>query len=176
MAHPERPALLTRLKLMEAFGFVGEEDYWSRVSHDRLNQILADEQTTIHEVTLDYNNYGGFLFVCVSRPVAERRACVTFFGLGFHEQRERWLVDTWSWYTANTFPERLKMVVPREEAQKLIAERRAEIIRYVGTEEPRSRQAALFEYLADLTDDDAASIELEDFGGSLPWLDDDPAE
>ncbi len=152
-----------------AFGFTYDEDLYDRMSGERFAEILGDESTTIHEIVTSYNNYGEFLFVTTSRPDDQQRRVVTFYGLGFHEHRERWYTDEWHWYAANNLPRLDEQVVEKEHAIELIARRRAEIEAYVGTVD-QSPHAKLFEMLADLTDEDGAYTELEDLGGLADWL------
>ena len=52
----------------EPFGFTELERLYDRISHARLEAILADEQTTIHEIDVSSNAFGEFLFVTASRP------------------------------------------------------------------------------------------------------------
>jgi hypothetical protein len=162
-----RPISSTRLR--EVYNFTGEEDYANRVTQERFEEIIGDEATTVHQIQRDFNNYGEFLFVSISRPVGEQRACVTFFGLGHHEHRERWYTDTWFWYQAHPFEPTLSQTIPKDEAKKLVDERREAIARYV-THEPPSPRARLYSILADITDDDGALAELEDLGELADWL------
>jgi hypothetical protein len=153
----------------ETFGFTEREDLFDRVSDQRLREILSDERTLIHDISEDYNNYGEFLFVNVSRPSPAGRLSVTFYGLGFHEFRERWYVDEWHWYRANPHTERLENTIAKAEADRIIEERRVAIAPYVR-QQPRSGRARLFEMLADITDEDGAYAELEDMGDLAEWL------
>ncbi len=100
MSH-ERAEQPTRPSLHEVFHLNEMERLDGRLSQGRFQEIVKDERTTIHRVEESCNNYGEFLFVTVSRPAAQERACVTFFGLGFHEYRERWIADEWFWYRAH---------------------------------------------------------------------------
>ncbi len=151
------------------FGLTEREDLYNRVSHARFQAVLTDEQTTVHSIAEDSNNYGEFLFVSLSRQCSQFPLMVTFYGLGYHDQRERWITDSWFWYEANLFPDRLWSSIPKEKALKLIAERQAAIQPYV-TNEPQSPRARLFELLADLTDEDGAYTEMEDLGDMADWL------
>lgn len=157
----------------EGFEFTEREELFGRVRDERFAKILADSRTTVHEITEDSNNYGEFLFVTVSRPDGNRRACLTFYGLGYHEYRERWIIDEWAWYEANATAERLGQEIPKHQAEAMIRERRESITPYVGQEE-QSPRAKLFELLADLTDEDGAYVELEDLGDVADWLLGDP--
>lgn len=154
------------------FGFSEKEDLFDRVSHQRLLEFLEDETTDVHRVEFSSNNYGEFFFVTVSRPGLERRIWVSFYGLGYHEGRERWLTDEWFWYRANPLPKSLEQEITREEALERLRERREELSGYIG-ESTQSSRGRLFEMLADLTDEDGAYTELEDLGGLADWLLDD---
>jgi hypothetical protein len=161
MSH-ERP------KPNSAYGFTEREVLWDRIGHGRFEQILADELTTIHDVRLDSNSYGEFLFVTTSRPAEEGRSALTFFGLGYHEHRERWLLDDWFWYET-TLRDANPAPLPKTEAIKVMQQRRAEVLGYAAGQ-IQSERGKLFEMMADLTDDDGAISDFEDFGD---WLGDD---
>ncbi len=150
-----------RPQASEGFGFTEREKLYERVSDKRFRALIADERTTIHEISESSNNYGDFLFVTVSRPTTERRIFLTFWGLGFHEQRERWLIDEWRWYEAKALPDRIQQVIPKAKAEAVLKARLEEINPYV-TPLQQSKRAQLFEMLADLTDEDGAATELED--------------
>ena len=97
MSH-ERSRQAPDRKPFEVFGFSKQEyrDGW--VDRERFQAIITDDETKIHSVEESYNNYGDFLFVTASRLTPQRRICMTFFGLGYHEYRERWLTHHWFWY------------------------------------------------------------------------------
>ena len=114
----------------EIYGFTEREQLFDRITDDRFNSIIANEQTAAHQIELSTNNYGEFLFVATSRGAGGKRVCVTFFGLGYHDYRERWISDEWFWYRANEFPEVLKREVSKEEVEEVLRERRAEIASY----------------------------------------------
>ena len=116
----------------DPFGFTEHEKLWDRISDTRFRALIADEATTIHKIEIDANNYGEFAFVTLSREAEGKRHLMTFWGYGFHESRERWLVDQWAWYKANSFPATLKQRLSREEAEELLEQRREEIAPYLG--------------------------------------------
>lgn len=156
----------------QEFGFSEKEALFDRVSHQRLLEFLEDETTQLHRVEFSSNNYGEFFFVTVSRPGQDRRIWVSFYGLGFHERRERWLTDEWFWYHNNPLPKSLEQEITREEALERLEEHRRELSGYVDRSTQTSR-GRLYEMLADLTDEDGAYTELEDLGGLADWLLDD---
>ncbi|MBX3083939.1 MAG: hypothetical protein KF716_20050 [Anaerolineae bacterium] len=145
------------------FEFSEHEKLYDRISDARFMEMIRDERTTIHDVTTSSNNYGEFVFITASRPNASKLDCVTFFGLGYHERRERWITDTWSWYDAHQTEERLAITVDRQEVEALIQARRDEIaedMKHFPSEQ--SQSGILYEFLADLTDEDGAATELDD--------------
>lgn len=159
--HPQPPR---QPKPGDEFGLTEHEQLFDRVGHERLLQLLEDPDMTVHQVEESYNNYGSFLFVTMSKLVKNRRILVTFWGLGFHESRERYITQEWFWYFANPFPPTLQSHVDKEEAKQTIQERHHKMAAH-AQENTQSRRGKLFETIADLTDEDGASVELED----LPW-------
>ena len=145
----------------EVYGFTERECLYRLVNHDRFTAILVDERTMIHHVQESSNNFGDFLFVTTSREGRNGRTSMTFFGLGFHEYRERWFTDEWYWYQSNFHPNLLQERLSNEEAQELI-QQRLEDIRPEITETIQSDRGRLFELLADLTDEDGAWAEIQD--------------
>lgn len=169
MSH-ERPAPSPRPGPGTEFGFTEREQLFDRVSHDRLISFLDDETTAVHRVQESSNSYGEFLFVTVSRPGATQNPCVTFFGLGYHEHRERWVIDEWYWYHANVFSDTFEQRIPNQEAKTLI-QRRLEEVRPDSVQPVQSARGRLFEMLADLTDEDGALAEIEDLGDIADFMD-----
>lgn len=156
-----------RISAEEQFGLTERERLWDRVSHTRFMEILDDSETKVHRVEESLNNYGEYLFVTVSRPGPEKRILMTFWGLGYHEYRERWIVEEWFWYESMYEVE--EESVPRETARQLIEERHRTIQAY-GQEDTQTRRGQVFEMLADLTDEDGAYLELEDLENLGDWL------
>jgi len=149
----------------DVFGLTDKEQLHDFISDSRFQAILQSEETTIHQVIIDTNNYGEFLFVSVSRSAAGKARFMTFWGAGFHEKRERWLIHEWRFY--ESYIRRFPTPIAKEEALQAIQKRQDEIIEESN---PTPSQAAkLFVLLADLTDEDGASTELDDLdqGGYL---------
>jgi hypothetical protein len=166
MSH-EQPTPSEAPKPGDAFGFTERERLTWRVSEERFRALLEDERAVIHSVELSANNYGEFLFVTLSlpeqadQPVGERASVVTFWGLGYHEYRERWITSEWFWYRAFSRPELLAQSVDRATTRQLLEERREDIRPDVGRTQ-QSERGKLFEMLADLTDEDGAYTEMQD--------------
>jgi len=152
----------------DPFGITEKERLWDRISDRRFQGILDDADTLIHEIELSTNNYGEFLFVTMSRAYQDKRQFVTFWGAGFHEYRERWLHDEWRWYEMNRFADVAAMSIAKEEAQQRIQARRDEIQPWVDTAS-QSGRGKFFEFLADLTDEDGAYSEMEDWGDQIDF-------
>jgi hypothetical protein len=148
------------------FGFTEREKLFDRISHPRLISILENTQTVILKAEVNSNNFGEFLFVSTRRRVGEKPIYVTFWGLGFHEYRERWLDKEWSWYESAGYGDTGEQGLTREDAIARINERKAEIASEAGTQ-TQSARARLYEMLADFTDEDGALAELEDLGDLL---------
>jgi len=146
----------------ELFGFTeGEKLRW-RVDQDRFKEILNDETTQIHNITESTNTFGEFLFVTTSRPGYQGRICMTFYGNGFHEYRERWLINEWFWYQATAKPDLLREQIPKDEAQEMLQGHWDKIKPHIRLD-TQTERGFLFETLADLTDDDGALAEFQDF-------------
>jgi hypothetical protein len=147
----------------EIFGITEEEVSRWRISDKKLNEILASPNTTVNTIKTDSNNYGEFLFLTASRGIGKERICMTFWGLGFHRYRERWITQEWFWYQTSTSFVDSKEELTREEAQERLKNRRKDISYYKKDHE-QSKLGRLFELLADLMDDDAALAEMQDLG------------
>jgi len=159
-----------RIPQPEGFRLTENEKLFDRISDARFQQLLFNDQTTIHNVKVDSNSYGEFLFVTVSRPATQGDEHLTFWGLGHHEYRDRWITDEWFYYAPNFNSETLKHKLHHDTARESIQQRRDEIA--VEAKSTQSTAGALFEMLADLTDDDGAIADIEDLGFMLDDCDD----
>jgi hypothetical protein len=115
----------------EIFGFTERESLFWRVYQERFFEIIDDEQILIHDIKLSSNNYGDFLFVTASRPGATERIAMTFYGLGYHDHRECWIVNKWFWYQTSLDPHTNQDNIEKEEAKKIIQQRWEEISLYI---------------------------------------------
>ena len=155
-----------RVTPAEAFGLTERERLWDRVSHERFLQILSDPKTQVHALEESHNNYGEYLFVTLSRPGGKQRIFLTFYSLGFHEYRERWVYQEWYWYESVRGAGMEHRRVPRNAARQQIDERYREC-QASARHDAQTNRGRIFELLADLTDEDGAYTEMED----LPhWL------
>mgnify|MGYP000984621039 CR=1 FL=1 len=152
--------LLDRKRALEGFGLTKQERLFYRVKHERFIGFLNAPHTSIHDAQVSTNNYGEFLFVTASRPGSEEREQLTFFGLGYHEPRDRWITDEWFWYQARPYsPEQKELEAQR--VLRLIEDRQAAISTDVSLHR-RSRKGIIFEQLADIGDDDSVIADFED--------------
>src|SRR5215211_5290087 len=124
---PEHSQPLTPKRPYEVFGFTEQELLKWRVTPDRFEEILGEERTTIHKIEPSTNDFGEFLFVTTSRAGDRGRVGMTFYGLGYHKHRERWITDEWFWYQSEIFPNLLKQKVVKEDVLELLQARRGKI-------------------------------------------------
>jgi len=157
---PERPVWQ---KPYEVFGITEEEVSRWRVTDERLKEILANPNTTTHTIKLSTNTFGEFIFLTASRGVGQQRVCMTFYGLGYHEFRERWLHKEWFWYQSEESFIEIQNQISGEEITEKLEQRMAEISLHFG-EDTQTELGQMFEAFADMTDDDAALAEMQDFG------------
>lgn len=142
--------------------FTEREKLYDQVSHQRFLSILHQQDIEIHEVKEDTNSFGEFLFVTISCRNDQPRKLYTFYGLGYHDYRERWIRETWQWFESQR---KLNAFTPPQKQNALahITEREAFVQSQQSSETP-SRSAEVFALLADLTDEDGALAELDDLG------------
>jgi len=153
----------------EEFGLTERERLFDKVSHARFLQFLDDPKTRVHRIEESTNSYGEYLFVTVSRPGTRKRIFMTFYGLGYHEHREKWITQEWNWYQSVRGGELEHESVAKQAAKQQIQARYQEMQGY-ASRDTQTRRGQLFEMIADLTDDDGALAEMEDLPG---WVLDD---
>ena len=153
----------------EQFGLTEREALFWRISQERFQSILEDEQTLIHRINESNNEFGEFLFVTASRPGDKARIAMSFYGLGYHEHRERWITDEWFWYQSELYQELASQKIPKEDALKMIQERRDRIAPEAG-QDTQSERGQFFEFLADMTDEDGALAEMEYLDSVSIWI------
>ena len=127
----------------EEYGLNEKEALYWRVGKERFEELINDDRTLIHEINASSNSFGEFLFVTTSRPGEKGRIYMTFYGLGFHDHRERWITEEWYWYQATPYPDLLRKKLEKEEAQELIDQRKEEIKSYVS-EDTQTNRGKLF--------------------------------
>ena len=155
----------------QPFTFTDREQLFDRISDERFRELIERESTTLHEASISTNNYGEFLFATVSWQSQTGREYVTFWGLGFHEYRERWIGQEWYWYRCERQSLEDK-TIPREEFDEQLEERAAFVAAYLD-EDTQSQRGQLFEFMADMTDEDGAVADLDEYENWLDQLDED---
>lgn len=133
------------------------------MSDEKLKEIIASPATTTHAVELSTNAFGEFLFLTASRGRGQQRICMIFYGLGYHEYRERWISEEWFWHQAPSNSVQIQRVIPGEEVTEKLEKRLTEISSHLN-EDTQTELGRTFEQLANLTDDDAALAEMQDLG------------
>ncbi|MEZ4667883.1 MAG: hypothetical protein R3E39_08210 [Anaerolineae bacterium] len=159
-----------RPKPEDVYGLTEHERLFDRISDERFRTLVQDIETIVHKMEVSANTYGEFLFVTTSRTVDTDRHRITFWGLGFHEYRERWLTQEWFWYVSMSNPEIDEIELTKEEVEALLKERRDEIAPY-SNQDSQSERGKLFDMLADLTDDDGIYADMEDLDNLLDMFD-----
>ena len=154
----------------QGFVFTEQEKLYDRISNKRFEELIQNPQTTVHAIELSSNEYGEFLFVNTSRYTQQGKSRITFWGLGYHDYRERWFLDEWRWYEAYPNEERDNQVLDKAEVQKVLQERVQEI-KPQAESNIQSKRGELFEILADLTDDDGTIAEIDEIANLLDDFD-----
>lgn len=147
----------------EIFGLSEDEVGRWRVTDERLKEILTDPNVTTNTIKLSTNDYGEFIFITTSKGKGEARICMTFYGLGYHKYRERWLNDEWFWYQTPASTVSPADQISFEEGQEILAERMEAISPHLEND-TQTETGRMFEAIADMTDDDAAIAEMQDLG------------
>ena len=154
-----------------SFAFTETETRDERLTHERFIALLDMRGAQVHSVQINTNNYGEFLFVIVSLPAPDgARLYRTFWGLGFHEARERWMSEYWRWYDSQFYARRPSHALDKTYARVLIDERRIWVLAESAVNTPPSARAQLFAVFAGETDDDGATTMLEDLVGHLTGM------
>ena len=156
----ERPSQPVPESPFEPFSFTEREYLHRRVGHQRFQEILNHDQITIHTIEESSYGLGEFLHVTISRVAAQRRVCLTFYGLGFHEYRERWFTDEWFWYETHLFPENLDQTLSQEEVEAMIQQRLESISPFVEMD-TQTKAGRMFEMVANRMNEEDAREELE---------------
>ena len=149
------PERLRQSRPYEIFGLTDEEATRLRITNERLKKILASPETTPHNLKLSTNTFGEFLFLTVSRGIGQQRIYMTFYGLGYHKYRERWIIDDWFWYQSQESMVDFSISLSEKDAEKKLEERLEKIRLNLG-KDTQTEYGRKFEHLADLFDDDAA--------------------
>ncbi len=131
------------------------------ISHERIMQFV--KSYPVINVSVSHNNYGKFMFISlqVNRECLNGNKwveCLQFWGNGYHEKRGVMLVD-WCINVGNGFMVENKESINKKLAIAQINDYRLSLGIKSGAKQTKSHNK--FEFIADLTDDDFASIYTE---------------
>ena len=135
------------LRPYEVFGLDKTEVAQMRVMAEKFKQILADKNTTIRTIEVKANQFGEFLYLTASHRRGRQQVTMTFFGLGYHQHRERWITQEWFWYQTPPNKTDARQRLSLEEAENQLAQRLAKIMQ-APDHTPQSKPGHDFEQLA----------------------------
>lgn len=142
------------MKVESEIGLTENESLFDRVSDDQLKEIVREN--TVVSCKVDSNSYGRFLFVKVKVEKDGKIGLITFYGLGWHEYRDKYFVDVWHHYTDYNIYDDLNLEpINTEKVLEKIEKRRTEI-KERAKGHKQSKNGKLFSELADVADDDGA--------------------
>lgn len=146
------------------FGLTESEKLWDKVSHKRFMEILNQDDIEVTGIEEGYNNYGEFLFINLTSFSSKRwnvPETITFYGLGYHENADKYLVDTWAFFDANG--ERNPRVLSKSSAISKINSRKREI-EQEAKDYKQGERGQMFDLLSEMSDDDGATTFMDDLG------------
>lgn len=151
--------------------FTHDEALFNRVTDARMREILDRPDVTIYQPHESSNSFGEFLFITVevhakTGAPADRW---TFYGYGFSDAADRWVIDSWTFYFASLTP--TEGIVTAFAALVGLDSRRMDIGRWAMADMARGQQQSargqLFDLLTEASDEDAALCDVEDFFDDL---------
>ncbi len=145
--HAQRP--------YEVLGLTETEQRSGLISDAKFQEIIKAQDVLIHEVKESFNHYGTFLFVTISRSGRNGRVFATFYGLGFHKNRERWIKDEWFWYQNIGNSDMQNTRITPDKFKKQLQEHKEKTEDMVKPD-TQTQRGQLFELIANFSDDDAA--------------------
>lgn len=74
------------------FTFTDEDQLSGFLSDDRFRHMIFHEQTSVHALFIASPDYGEFIFLTASITTPQGQVTKGFYGLGFHEYGQEWLV------------------------------------------------------------------------------------
>ena len=144
------------------FEFTENEKLFEQIMHPRFMRLLSNPNVVINSIEESGNAFGEFLFVTLTQQNLQESKPLTFYGLGYHEQRERWITEYWRWF--ESYRDTKGKVMSKKQALEQIKARQEWVSGLAASEPKPSRRAQLYELMAELTDEDGALTDLEDFG------------
>lgn len=138
-----------------------KEHLWDKISYDRMKELLNDPKIVVLDYSIDYNSYGEFFFITLKHKDDDEKY-FTFFGLGLHEGRNRWM-DEFTFYTMykNDYtkypmPSKAETMISLNDWEGEFKRQRKNYIERYGNKPNR-----LYEEIADMSDDDFAMSQLD---------------
>lgn len=142
----------------KAFGLSEREALFDRVTHKRLIELVKDDKVEVVDWKRDSNSYGDFRFITLRKG----DEFLTFYGHGYHDYREGYLVKEWHFYFSGS-----RLNAWAHGKNGLLNELKREHQEYLARDKKApapSERGELFSILADLGDEDGAIADLEDAG------------
>lgn len=146
------------------FGLTEREKLWDKVSHKRFVEILNQDDIEVTGINEDYNDYGEFMFVSLTNFSSIRYGApetIVFYGLGYHENADKYLVDTWEFYDSSSDKNPRKM--NKSSAISKINSRKREI-EQEAKDYKQGERGQMFDLLSEMSDDDGATTFMDDLG------------
>jgi len=136
------------------------DNFFGSVSHKEFMELL--DKGIVYEYKVSYNSYGEFMFVSIYFPEIDKG--IVFYGLGYHEYRDRYVLNKWEYHHDDFFElDRLISAPPKRLVKEAIEDRLAEISA-LAKQHKQSKSGKVYDMIAELMDDDAAIAFMEDFG------------
>lgn len=143
------------------FGLADEEVRNGVVSDEWFLELIQADETALNRVAIAENDYGEFLFVTASRPNADKREVIVFWGLGLHRLHSKYVLDTWRWY----YPQDEMQLEPTSQFQKDmlldIVRARRTLLEELANSHVQSDRGMIYQKLADLAGEEIAARQME---------------
>lgn len=159
-------------QLSQLWGDNEPDSFWGKYGltsgeYDKINTARMLEFINVYPVMdceVDSNNYGEFLFISCAVDMWTNAGehyieMIQFWGYGYHYDRDVMYTD-WRMNFGNGFLLKNKSAIPLDDVLAMIESRRVEL--GITNHAPEGKSGNTFEMLADLSDDDAASIMFDD--------------
>lgn len=130
--------------------FTERELLHNKVSYDRLLELINNPEYEVVNLTNSTNNYGEFWFVTLHHKKSNRN--ITFYGLGFNWARNRYIVDEFGFYRAESYDKQEPL--DKKDVWAILHLERKKMLK--RNEEFKEEANEEFEMLADVADEDYA--------------------
>lgn len=144
------------------FGITEDEHMWKRISYNRLLEIIKQDDVHVVGMGRDTNSYGEWNFIELEKDGPGPR--IEFYGHGWHEHKEKFLVNNWSYYRVGSYNQPEEHLDKKYVLQELQKEHKMYTERAKTASGRRSEKAKIFSLLAETSDEDGALTMMEDMG------------